>query len=84
MATNTKGDAIQQLRNRPSVQLPGLGRLILPDKQGLVWYAGIGMMAAVEMIEWPIAALVAGTHFIENHTHNRDLQQLADGIESGA
>ena len=41
-------------------------------------------MSAVDLIEWPIAALVAGTHFIENHVHNRDVQQLADGIDSGA
>ncbi|MBV8944018.1 MAG: hypothetical protein JO046_13205 [Solirubrobacterales bacterium] len=84
MADNTAGDAIQQLRDRPSVRLPGLGRINLPDKPGLLWYAGIGAMAAVDLIEWPIAALVAGTHFIENHFHNRDIQQLADGIESGA
>ena len=84
MADTTTGDAIQGLRDRPSVRLPGLGKINLPDKPGLLWYAGIGTMVAIDLIEWPVAALVAGTHFIESHTHNRDIQQLADGIGSGA
>ncbi len=41
-------------------------------------------MAAVELIEWPVALLVAGTHFVENHSHSRDVQELAEGIESGS
>jgi hypothetical protein len=56
----------------------------LPDGAGLAWYAGIGAMAAAEVVEWPVALLVAGTHFIENNARNRDMQELADGISSGA
>lgn len=41
-------------------------------------------MAAIDLIEWPLALLVAGTHFIENHSHNRDIQELAEGIDAGA
>jgi len=84
MANKTTGKAIQELRNPPSVRVPALGRINLPDKPALFWYAGLGTMAAVEIIEWPVAVLIAGTHFIESHTRNRDIQQLADGIGSGA
>lgn len=56
----------------------------LPDGAGLAWYAGIGAMAAAEVVEWPVALLVAGTHFIENNARNRDIQELADGISAGA
>jgi hypothetical protein len=60
MSDQTTSAEIQKLRSRPSVRLPALGRMNLPDKPGLLWYAGIGSMAAMELIEWPVAALVAG------------------------
>jgi hypothetical protein len=41
-------------------------------------------MTALELIEWPIALLVAGTHLIESHSRNRDVQELAEGIDAGA
>lgn len=50
----------------------------------MAWYAGIGAMAALEWIEWPVALIVTGTHFIENHAHSRSIQDLAEGIEAGA
>ncbi len=72
-------------RGGPSVSLPGSDiKVNLPGRGGLVWYAGIGAMAALEVIEWPIAVVISATHFIENHSHSRDVQELADGIESGA
>ncbi len=70
-------------RETPSVRLPVTGTKInLPGRGGLAWYAGIGAMAAVELVEWPVALLIAGTHFIERHTRNRDLEQLAEGIDA--
>ncbi len=71
-------------RGGPSVSLPGSDiKVNLPGPAGLVWYAGIGAMAALELIEWPIALVISATHFVESHSHSRDVQELADGIESG-
>jgi hypothetical protein len=75
----------QRVRRAPSVTLPFTHtKVSLPHGPGLVWYAGIGAMAAAELVEWPVALLVAGTHFIENNTRNRDIEELAEGISSGA
>lgn len=41
-------------------------------------------MAAAELIEWPVALLVGATHSIENHSHSRDIQELAEGVDAGA
>lgn len=69
----------------PSIRVPGTEtNVTLPDRAGLAWYAGIGAMAAVELIEWPVALIIAGTHFLENNSRNRDLDELAEGIEAGA
>lgn len=77
---------MQRLRDpAPSMNVPVVNRKVnLPDSRGLIWYAGVGAMAAFELIEWPIALLIAGTHFVENHSHNRDVQQLAEGIDASA
>ncbi len=70
---------------RPSVTLPVTDTKIrLPDAPALAWYAGIGVMAAAELVEWPVALLIAGTHFIEHNSRNRDIEELADGISAGA
>lgn len=72
-------------RGAPSVTLPGTqAKINLPDGPSLFWYAGIGTMAVLELVEWPVALIIVGTHFIENHAHNRDVQELAEGIDSGA
>lgn len=80
-----KNEKLERLRHPPSVSIPGTDtRINLPDRPALAWYAGIGAMAAMELIEWPIALVITGTHLIENHVHSRSIQELADGIESGA
>ncbi len=87
MTTKQKTDQnIKRLRRGPpSATVPGTQTKInLPDRAGILWYAGIATMTALELIEWPIALLVAGTHFIESHSRNRDVQELAEGIDSGA
>ncbi len=77
---------IERLRQGPpAVEVPGTRTKVnLPNRSGLLWYAGIGVMAAAELVEWPIALLLAGTHFVENHSHSRDMQELAEGVDAGA
>jgi hypothetical protein len=83
--TTRQKNIARRRRRAPSVTLPGTATKInLPDRAGLAWYVGIGAMAAFELIEWPVALLVASTHFIENHSHNRDIEELAEGFEAGA
>ncbi len=83
---NTSNEKLERLRRgSASVTVPVLDtNVYLPDKAGLLWYAGLGAMAAAEFVEWPIALLLAGTHFIENHSRSRDIQELAEGVDTGA
>lgn len=55
----------------------------LPDRKGWAWHAGMGALAAVDVVQWPVALLIAGTHFIESHSRSRDVQELAEGIDAG-
>jgi hypothetical protein len=45
--------------------------------------AGLGAMVALEVIEWPIAALLAATHFIEHTARDGIVKQLTEGLEEG-
>jgi len=50
----------------------------------LGWYAGLVVMAAVEVIEWPLAILMMLGHEIAHRAHSQALRDFAEGIESGA
>jgi hypothetical protein len=48
------------------------------------WYAGLGAMAAIGLIQWPMACVITAAHEIERHTHNQMVDELVEGISSGA
>jgi predicted membrane protein len=49
----------------------------------LAWYAGLTLMALFEVIEWPIAVVIAVGHEISHRARSRAIRQLAEGIEAG-
>jgi hypothetical protein len=50
----------------------------------LGWYAGLAVMAAVEIIEWPLALMMMLGHEIAHRAHSQALRDFAEGVESGA
>jgi hypothetical protein len=48
------------------------------------WYAGLAVMAAVEIIEWPLAILMMVGHEIAHRVHSKALREFAEGVEAGA
>lgn len=55
-----------------------------PTRLSLGWYAGIGVMAAAGVVEWPIAAIVATGHLIAENSRSQSVAGAAEGAESGA
>jgi hypothetical protein len=49
----------------------------------LAWYAGLTVMALFEVIEWPLAIVIAVGHEIARRSRNKALRELAEGIEAG-
>jgi len=41
-------------------------------------------MAAVEIIEWPLALMMMLGHEIAHRAHNQALRDFAEGVEAGA
>jgi len=50
----------------------------------LGWYAGLAVMAAIEIIEWPLAIMMMLGHEIAHRAHNQALRDFAEGVEAGA
>jgi hypothetical protein len=63
------------------VELPVLGQIRLPKPEHLAFYAGIGVLVAVELLEWPAAlALGVGHALLEQH-HNRAIREFGEALE---
>ena len=58
-------------------------RIPLPDRQQLPWLAGLFVVAALDVIDWPVVAVLTIGHTIITHSRNESLRQLAEGLEAG-
>jgi hypothetical protein len=47
------------------------------------WYAGLTVMALFEVIEWPVAIVIAVGHEIARRARSKAIRELAEGIEAG-
>lgn len=54
----------------------------LPPPDHAVYYAGIGALVALELIEWPVALVIAVGHEIAQRSHNRALKGAGEAAES--
>jgi hypothetical protein len=60
-------------------------RIPVRDSRGPVhvaWYVGVTVMALFEVIEWPLAIVIAVGHEIAHRSRNKALRELAEGIEA--
>ena len=78
-ASVAAGEAVDS--NVTMLRLPVVGRVSLPPVDHLVWYGGVAVLTAVEMIEWPIAlVLVVGRVLADNRTH-RTVRAFGEALE---
>jgi hypothetical protein len=47
------------------------------------WYAGLAAMTALNMIQWQLAAVIAGAHTVERYGRRQAVRELAAGFEAG-
>ena len=67
-----------------SLQLPVIGRVPVPSPRQLAIYAALGGLAALELIDWPVAlALGVGSALVSRQLSDLEAreQELADTIE---
>jgi hypothetical protein len=47
------------------------------------WYAGLATMTALRMIEWRLAAVIAGAHTVERYGRRQIVREVAGGLDAG-
>jgi hypothetical protein len=75
--------AVDRVREAESfaVQLPVLGRVRIPRPEQLAYFGGLAALAAIEIIEWPVALIIATGHVLASQHHNRLAEELGEAIE---
>jgi hypothetical protein len=68
-------------RNTLHLDLPVLGRVELPPPDDLAYMGGIVTLAAVGIIEWPIAVVLTTGHLLAHNRHVRFLRDFGEALE---
>ena len=63
------------------VNLPLVGKVEIPRPEALAYYGGLAALAAFELIDWPVAVVIAAGHLLASNHHNRILEELGEAIE---
>lgn len=81
--STSQREAVKQIRKGETftVDLPLLGRVEVPPPQQLAYYGGLALLAAFEIIDWPIAIAVAAGHLMASNHHNQLLEELGEALE---
>jgi hypothetical protein len=67
--------------SRTRVTIPMVGRVNLPPVDELVFMAGIGALAVIGAVEWPIAVVLGAGHALANRRRNRLLREFGEALE---
>ncbi len=73
----------ERIRDAESVEVtvPGIGKMRVPRPEQLAFYAGLAALAAFEIVDWPVAALIGLGHLLSHNQHNRIAQEIGEALE---
>ena len=67
------------------LRLPVLGELSLPKERGhLAWYAGVFLLGALEIVEWPVVAVLAAAKALADQHSSQALADFGQALDEGA
>jgi hypothetical protein len=77
-------EAVEHIREGETffVNVPLVGRVEVPRPEQLAYYGGLAALAAFELIDWPVALVIAAGHILATSHHNRMLEELGEAMES--
>ena len=68
-------------RNSTHLELPVIGMVHLPAKEDLVFIGGVTAMAAVGLLEWPVAVLLGIGHTLSTNRHNKLIREFGEALQ---
>lgn len=63
------------------VRLPVVGDVTVPPVPHLAWYAGVGLLAALEIVDWPVALLLAAGKALADNRSNATVRQFGEALD---
>jgi hypothetical protein len=75
--------AVERVRDAQTfaVNLPIVGRVRIPRPEQLTYYGALAVLAALEIIDWPIALVIGAGHALAENHHNKVAQELGEALE---
>lgn len=75
--------AVERVRDAETVAvtLPVVGRIRIPRPEQLVYYGALAGLAALEIIDWPIALAIGAGHALASNRHSKVVQELGQALE---
>lgn len=79
----SQAEAVAQIREGETfaINLPVIGQVEIPRPEQLAYYCGLAGLAALELIDWPVAVVIAAGHLLASNHHNKLLEELGEAIE---
>jgi hypothetical protein len=81
-ASRSKTRKRDEDRHQSHVTVPVLGTVTVPPPQKLAFYAVLGVLGALEIIEWPVALIVGAGHFLSEQHRSSVLQEAGQAAEA--
>ncbi|BBZ10831.1 hypothetical protein BST20_25665 [Mycobacterium branderi] len=81
--STSQREAVDHIREGETffVNLPVVGRVEVPRPEQLAYYGGLAALAAFELIDWPVALVIAAGHIMASNHHNKLLEELGQAME---
>lgn len=81
--TASQAEAVVQIREGETfvLNLPIVGQTEIPRPEQLAYYGGLAALAALELIDWPVALVIAAGHVLASNHHNKLLEELGEAME---
>ena len=76
-------EAVEKIREAETfvVKLPAVGPVEIPRPEQLAYFGGLAALAALELIDWPVALVIAAGHFLASNHHNKVLEELGEAMQ---
>ncbi|MEU7925991.1 hypothetical protein [Micromonospora sp. NPDC049801] len=63
------------------VELPILGEVAVPPPDKVAYYAGLGVLAALQVIEWPLALVITAGHLLADQHFSGLVRGVGEAIQ---
>ncbi|MGK5737680.1 hypothetical protein [Micromonospora sp. URMC 103] len=77
---NGARETVQMYSRR--VQVPMLGEVAVPPADKLAYYAGLGLLAAFQVIEWPMALVITAGHLLADQHFSGLVKGIGEAFQT--